>query len=137
MVTEVHESHVRVRLLEDGKEHDVYPDKWQSFQYAFDKNAERVNSREVGSYTQIPLIHGWAITIHKSQGSEFPAVIIPVTSQHFIMLQRNLLYTGVTRARKLIILVGQQSALQRCVFNDRQSQRFTQLSSRLRKLLGK
>ena len=79
----------------------------------------------------------YAITIHKSQGSEFPAVIIPVTSQHFIMLQRNLLYTGVTRARKLIILVGQQSALQRCVFNDRQSQRFTQLSLRLRKLLGK
>ncbi len=53
----------------------------------------------------------YAITIHKSQGSEFPAVIIPVSTQHFVMLQRNLLYTGVTRGRRLVILVGDPKAL--------------------------
>ncbi|MES2466559.1 MAG: ATP-dependent RecD-like DNA helicase [Verrucomicrobiota bacterium] len=53
----------------------------------------------------------YAITIHKSQGSEFPAVIIPVSTQHFVMLQRNLLYTGVTRGRRLVILVGDPKSL--------------------------
>ncbi|RYD33132.1 MAG: ATP-dependent RecD-like DNA helicase [Verrucomicrobiaceae bacterium] len=53
----------------------------------------------------------WAITIHKSQGSEFPAVVIPVSTQHYVMLQRNLLYTGVTRGRRLVILVGDPKAL--------------------------
>jgi exodeoxyribonuclease V alpha subunit len=53
----------------------------------------------------------YAITIHKSQGSEFPAVIIPVSTQHFVMLQRNLLYTGVTRGRRLVVLVGDPKAL--------------------------
>ena len=53
----------------------------------------------------------YAITIHKSQGSEFPAIIIPVSTQHFVMLQRNLLYTGVTRGRRLVILVGDPKAL--------------------------
>ena len=76
----------------------------------------------------------YAITIHKSQGSEFPAVIIPVINQHYIMLQRNLLYTGVTRAKKLIILIGQKQSLQRCIENNRQSKRFTQLGLRLKEL---
>ena len=53
----------------------------------------------------------YAITIHKSQGSEFPAVIIPVSTQHFVMLQRNLIYTGVTRGRRLVVLVGDPKAL--------------------------
>lgn len=53
----------------------------------------------------------YAITIHKSQGSEFPAIIIPVSTQHYVMLQRNLLYTGVTRGRRLVILVGDPKAL--------------------------
>lgn len=73
----------------------------------------------------------YASTIHKSQGSEFPVVIIPLVNQHHVMLQRNLLYTGVTRARKLIILVGHKEALQRCVENNRQARRCTQLSYRL------
>jgi exodeoxyribonuclease V alpha subunit len=52
-----------------------------------------------------------AATIHKSQGSEYPAVIIPVLTQHYAMLQRNLLYTGVTRGKRLVVLVGQKKAL--------------------------
>ena len=53
----------------------------------------------------------YACTIHKSQGSEYPAVVIPVHTQHFVMLQRNLLYTGITRGRKLVALVGSRKAL--------------------------
>ena len=53
----------------------------------------------------------YATTIHKSQGSEYPAVVIPLTTQHYPMLQRNLVYTGVTRGKRLVILVGQRKAL--------------------------
>jgi ATP-dependent exoDNAse (exonuclease V) alpha subunit len=54
------------------------------------------------------IVLAYATTIHKSQGSEFPAVVIPVTTQHYMMLQRNLLYTGVTRGKRLVILLGQR-----------------------------
>ena len=57
------------------------------------------------------LQHAFAISIHKSQGSEYPAVIVPVHTQHYIMLQRNLLYTAITRGRRLVVLVGSRKAL--------------------------
>jgi exodeoxyribonuclease V alpha subunit len=69
----------------------------------------------------------YAITIHKSQGSEFGAVIIPVCTQHFKMLFRNLIYTGLTRARKLAVLVGTRRALAMAVHNQDTSQRQTSL----------
>ena len=53
----------------------------------------------------------YAATIHKSQGSEYPAVVIPIMTQHYTMLQRNLLYTGVTRGKRLVVLVGQKKAI--------------------------
>jgi exodeoxyribonuclease V alpha subunit len=59
------------------------------------------------------LVPAYAATIHKSQGSEYPAVVIPVTTQHYVMLQRNLLYTGVTRGKKLVVLVGQKKCRDR------------------------
>lgn len=73
------------------------------------------------------LVLAYAMTIHKSQGSQFPAVIIPVTTQHFVMLQRNLLYTGITRASKLLILVGQMKAIQMAVKNTDSKKRITRL----------
>jgi hypothetical protein len=57
------------------------------------------------------LVPAYAVTIHKSQGSEYPAVVIPVMTQHYAMLQRNLLYTGITRGKKLVVLVGQKKAV--------------------------
>ena len=71
------------------------------------------------------------MTVHKSQGSEFPVVIMPVMTQHFIMLQRNLIYTGMTRAKKLLILIGTRRALNMALRNDRPSQRETGLTLRL------
>ena len=78
------------------------------------------------------LAHAFVISIHKSQGSEYPAVIIPVHTQHFIMLQRNLLYTGITRGRKLVVLVGSRKALWLAVTKADNSRRFSLLSWRLR-----
>ena len=63
------------------------------------------------------LVPAYAATIHKSQGSEYPAVIIPVLTQHYAMLQRNLLYTGVTRGKRLVVLVGQKKAVATAVRN--------------------
>ena len=74
----------------------------------------------------------YAITVHKSQGSEFRAVIMPMSTQHYMMLQRNLLYTAVTRAREQLIMVGTKKAMAMAVKNDRQKLRHTKLVSRLR-----
>ncbi len=77
------------------------------------------------------LVPAYAVTIHKSQGSEYPAIIIPVMTQHYTMLQRNLLYTGVTRGKKLVVLVGQPKAIAIAVKNQSGRKRWT----RLRELL--
>ena len=73
----------------------------------------------------------YAVTIHKSQGSEYPAVVIPITTQHFTLLERNLLYTGVTRGKQMVILIGQIKALAIAVKNKRSSLRLTKLTERL------
>ena len=94
---------------------------------AFDGN-QRVNY-EPGELDELQL--AYAITIHKSQGSEFPAVVIPLAGQQFVLLQRNLLYTGITRGRKLVIVVGERRALEMAVRNEQSSRRFTGLADRL------
>jgi exodeoxyribonuclease V alpha subunit len=73
------------------------------------------------------LVPAYAVTIHKSQGSEYPAVIIPVLTQHYPMLQRNLLYTGVTRGKRLVVLVGQTKALAIAVRNVSGRRRWSKL----------
>jgi len=81
------------------------------------------------------LLHAYAISIHKAQGSEFPVVIIPLLTQHYMMLQRNLLYTAVTRAKKLVVLVGSRQAIATAVRNQQVRQRNTRLAQRMRALL--
>jgi exodeoxyribonuclease V alpha subunit len=73
------------------------------------------------------LVLAYATTIHKSQGSEYPAVVIPLTTQHYPMLQRNLLYTGVTRGKRLVVLVGQRKALAIAVKGSRAGRRWSKL----------
>ena len=76
----------------------------------------------------------YAVTVHKSQGSEYPAVVIPIHTQHYVMLQRNLLYTAVTRGRRLVVLVGSRKALGIAVRNGDVARRATRLAQRLRAL---
>ncbi len=94
----------------------------------------RFDQREVaydfGELDEISL--SYAITIHKSQGSEFPAVVIPLATQHYLLLQRNLIYTAVTRGKRLVVIVGQSKALAMAVRNDRTEYRFSGLLQRLR-----
>lgn len=80
------------------------------------------------------LVHAYAVTIHKSQGSEYPAVVIPLLTQHYVMLQRNLLYTGITRGKQLVIIVGSKKAAAIAVQNDKTRKRWTRLADRLRRI---
>lgn len=84
---------------------------------------------ESSEFSQLQL--AYCMTVHKSQGSEYPVVVLPLVSAHYIMLQRNLLYTAVTRAKKLVILIGSKAALNTAVENDRTRKRYTLLAERL------
>jgi exodeoxyribonuclease V alpha subunit len=95
----------------------VLTDEDESIDYDFDELDE--------------LAHAYAVTIHRSQGSEYPAVVVPVTTSSWMMLQRNLLYTGVTRAKKLIVLVGSRRALAQAVRTPGSGRRHTGLAHRL------
>jgi exodeoxyribonuclease V alpha subunit len=77
------------------------------------------------------IVLAYAISVHKAQGSEYPAVILPVLPQHYMLLQRNLLYTGITRGRRLVVLVGTKRALSICVHNNRPDKRYTHLRQRI------
>jgi exodeoxyribonuclease V alpha subunit len=77
------------------------------------------------------IVPAYAISVHKSQGSEYPAVVLPVLTQHYVLLQRNLLYTGVTRGKRLVILVGSPRALHSAVRNNTPHARHTWLAGRL------
>jgi exodeoxyribonuclease V alpha subunit len=92
---------------------------------------DRLVTYDYGELDEVSL--AYAITIHKSQGSEFPAVVIPVAMQHFMLLERNLIYTGITRARKFLVVVGQKKALGIAVRNDQSSKRYSGLLSSLMK----
>ena len=81
------------------------------------------------------LVLAYATTIHKSQGSEYPIVVMPVLMSHFVMLQRNLIYTGITRAKKILVIVGTKKALAYAVKNVTVSSRNTMLRERIRELL--
>ena len=74
---------------------------------------------------------GYVLTVHKSQGAEYPAVVIPLHTQHYMMLQRNLLYTGITRGKRLVVLVGSRKALSLAVQRQDTAKRFSLLRQRL------
>jgi exodeoxyribonuclease V alpha subunit len=77
------------------------------------------------------VVLAYAVSVHKSQGSEYPAVIMPVTTAHYLLLQRNLIYTGITRAKQLVVLVGTRQAMAMAVQNDTPHHRHTRLAQRL------
>lgn len=77
------------------------------------------------------IVLAYAVSVHKSQGSEFPAVVIPILTQHYMLLQRNLIYTGVTRGKKLVVMVGTKKALSLGIRNDKTRKRYTYLRYRL------
>jgi exodeoxyribonuclease V alpha subunit len=77
------------------------------------------------------VVPAYAISIHKSQGSEYPAVVIPILVQHYVLLQRNLIYTAVTRGKNLVVIVGSKKAMAMGINNDKTKKRYTHLNYRL------
>jgi exodeoxyribonuclease V alpha subunit len=77
------------------------------------------------------IVLAYAVSVHKAQGSEYPIVILPVVTQHYLLLQRNLIYTGITRAKKRVILIGTKKALAIAIRNNKPQRRYTLLSERL------
>ena len=92
---------------------------------------DRLVVYDYGELDEVSL--AYAVTIHKAQGSEFPAVVIPVAMQHYMLLQRNLIYTGITRAKRLLVVVGQKKALGLAIRNDQSRKRYSGLLSSLKK----
>ncbi len=92
---------------------------------------EREVEYELGELDELML--AYAMTVHKSQGSEYPAVVIPLSTQHYPLLERKLLYTAVTRGKQLVVIIGQRKALAMCVKNVGSMHRVTNLTDRLRK----
>ncbi|MBN2125058.1 MAG: ATP-dependent RecD-like DNA helicase [Deltaproteobacteria bacterium] len=83
-------------------------------------------------YTDLDeIVLAYAVSVHKSQGSEYPVVVIPILTQHYVLLQRNLIYTAVTRGRKLVVMVGTRRALAIGIHNDKTQKRYTRLRDRL------
>jgi len=95
--------------------------------------AVSIDDREIiYEYSELDeLVHAYAVSIHKSQGSEYPAVVIPILTQHYILLQRNLLYTGVTRGKKLVVIIGTKKAMAIAVRNNKTEKRYTLLNERM------
>lgn len=96
---------------------------------------ERLVEYEVSELDELTL--AYATTIHKSQGSEYPLVVMPVLMTHYVMLQRNLIYTGITRAKKICILIGTKKALWYAIRNMSVLKRNTRLKERLNPTLAK
>lgn len=106
----------------------AYEPEWDEAVVDFDGREVRYHISELDE-----LILAYAVTIHKAQGSEYPAVIVPLSTQHYVLLRRNLLYTAMTRGRKLVILLGSPKALQMAVENRIVEPRFTYLAQKLSK----
>ncbi|MBX3157616.1 MAG: ATP-dependent RecD-like DNA helicase [Deltaproteobacteria bacterium] len=112
-----------------GVIHQVHPEA-AALYVTFD---DRIVTYERGDLDQLQ--HAYAVSIHKSQGSEYPVVVLPIATQHYMMLQRSLLYTAVTRGKKLVVLVGSRRAVALAVKNADARRRYTWFAERLRAAL--
>ncbi len=130
----------RVMQLRNNYDKDVYNGDI-GFIKAIDASARTVTVLfdgrpvEYGPADLDELVLAYAMTIHKSQGSEYPAVIVLIHPQHYMMLQRNLLYTAITRGKRLVLLIGVPYAVDRAIKNNTVRERRTSLAERLRPAL--
>jgi exodeoxyribonuclease V alpha subunit len=97
----------------------VFMDETEEITYSFDELDE--------------ITHAYAVTVHRSQGSEYPCVVLPLSTSAWLMLRRNLLYTAVTRAKRLVVLVGSKRAIARAVRTEGAGRRYAALAERLRR----
>ncbi len=119
--------HLGARRQRRHRHHQRCRPRWGELEVTFDGRSVKYGFGELDM-----LVPAYAATIHKSQGSEYAAVIIPMLTQHYAMLQRNLLYTGVTRGKRLVVLVGQKRAVAIAVRNVSGRRRWSKLAEWLR-----
>lgn len=127
----------KVMQIKNNYDKDVYngdigritsiDSKEQNVTVSFDNRLVKYDFYEIDE-----IILSYAVSVHKSQGSEYPAVVIPVHTQHYMLLQRNLIYTALTRGRKLVVMVGAKKALAIGINNSKTHKRYTYLKNRLR-----
>ena len=127
----------KVMQTQNNYDKDVY-----NGDIGFIRSMDVVEQTLTADFDGRPVVYDWSdtdqltlayvVSVHKAQGSEFPVVVMPVVTQHYMMLQRNLLYTAVTRARKLCVLSGSRRAISIAIHNNKVTQRFTALEWRLR-----
>jgi exodeoxyribonuclease V alpha subunit len=126
----------KVMQIENNYDRDVYNGDI-GFVAEIDREEDELVVEFEGRQVRFPfgeldeLVLCYATTIHKSQGSEYPVVIIPVSTQHYMMLKRNLIYTGITRGKRLVVLVGQKKALAMAVKGKQVTRRWSKLKDRL------
>ncbi len=132
----------KVMQLKNDVERDVYNGDL-GFVSSLDPEARRLSVRfdeerevvyEEGDLDELTL--AYATSIHKSQGSEYPAVVVPLLTEHFVMLSRNLFYTAVTRGKKLVVLVADPRAVRMALAETRKEERKTWLAARIRRERG-
>ncbi len=127
----------RVMQIRNNYDKNIYNGDWGEI-VALDRINQRLQVRidnRIVPYDMLDLdelVHAYAISIHKAQGSEYPAVVIPLLTSHYLMLRRKLLYTAVSRARQLVVIVGSWRALQIAIHNAQSGQRYSGLVQRLR-----
>ena len=107
-------------------------DFWNKTKIVFNSEKDVIKNYDFSELDEISL--AYAISIHKSQGSEYPAIVIPLAMQHFMMLARNLLYTAVTRGKQLVVIIGEPKALAIAVNNTKTTKRITNLCAHLQYL---
>lgn len=128
----------RVMQIKNNYDKDVFNGdlgRIERFNFSEQELTVRFDSRRVvyefGDLDE--LVPAYAITVHKSQGSEYPCVVALLLTQHYVMLQRNLIYTGVTRAKKLLVMVGSRKAMEIAVANNKTARRYSRLCEKLRR----
>jgi exodeoxyribonuclease V alpha subunit len=158
VLSPMHRGQVGVRVLNEKLQAQLNPLRYDQPEYRSGSRLFRVGDRVMqlrNNYDKIDLeeseIHvtvegrkvvyefsdldeltlAYAVSVHKSQGSEYPVVVIPLLTQHYMMLQRNLFYTAVTRAKKMVVIVGSRKAIAMAVKNDKIAMRWTALAERL------
>ena len=126
----------KVMQIESNYEREIYNGDI-GFVAEIDREEDELVAEFDGRFVRYPfgeldeLVLCYATTIHKSQGSEYPVVVIPLSTQHYMMLKRNLIYTGITRGKRLVVLVGQKRALAMAVKGKRDERRWSKLRERL------
>jgi exodeoxyribonuclease V alpha subunit len=128
--------HDKVMQIRNNYDKDVYNGDMGRIRKIDSENHEilvEIDGRQVAyEFSELDeLVLAYAVSVHKAQGSEYPAVVLPLMTQHYVMLQRNLLYTAITRAKKLAVIVGSKKALAIAVQNNKTQSRFTLLKERL------